>query len=67
VLAAALTADALTGSAIGFFGLAELEPLPVGPIAFIAAYALVCSLVLNDVVKTVLTERLWIAPRRVQV
>ncbi len=65
VLMAALTADALIGSAIGFFGLAELGPLPLGQIAFIAAYALVCSLVLNDVVKSVLIERLWIAPRQV--
>ena len=64
VLAAALSADALVGVAIGLLGLAELAPLPAGQIAFIAAYALVCSLLLNDGVKCVLTERLWIAPRR---
>lgn len=65
VLVAALTADALIGAAIGYFGLAELGPLPSGQIAFVAAYALVCSLFLNDIVKSVLTSRLWIAPRRI--
>ena len=66
VLVAALTADALVGLAIGFFGLAELGPLPLGQIAFIVAYALVFSLVPNDIVKSVLTERLWAGPRRRQ-
>jgi magnesium-transporting ATPase (P-type) len=59
VLAAALTADALAGSAIGLFGLAELSPLPLGQIGFIAGYALVFSLGPNDVVKSVLIDRLW--------
>ncbi|MCC6915864.1 plasma-membrane proton-efflux P-type ATPase [Nitrosomonas sp.] len=66
VLAAALAADALIGSSIGFFGLAELDPLPSGQIAFIAAYAFTCSLVLNDMVKTFFIERLWIEPRRIR-
>jgi plasma-membrane proton-efflux P-type ATPase len=64
VLVAALTTDALVGSAIGLFGLADLRPLPFWQIAFIVAYALVCSLVPNDIVKSVLTERLWITPRQ---
>jgi len=66
VLAAALAADALIGTAIGFFGMAELGPLPLGQIVLTAAYALICSLTLNDIVKSVLTEHLWIAPRRIQ-
>ncbi|HSB24698.1 MAG TPA: plasma-membrane proton-efflux P-type ATPase, partial [Burkholderiaceae bacterium] len=64
VLAVALAADALIGVAIAHFGLAELGPLPFEQIAFVGAYALVCSLLLNDIVKVVLTERLWTAPRR---
>jgi plasma-membrane proton-efflux P-type ATPase len=64
VLIAALTADALVGSFVGSFGLAELKPLPLEQIAFVAASALVCSLGPNDLVKTVLTERLWTAARR---
>ncbi len=64
VLAAALAADALVGTAIGLFGLAELAPLPPAQIAFIAACAAACSLLPNDLVKSVLTERLWMAPRR---
>jgi H+-transporting ATPase len=64
VLVAALTADMLVGCAIGLCGLADLGPLPFGQIAFIAAYALVCSLVPNDLVKSFLTERLWTAPRK---
>jgi hypothetical protein len=33
--------------------------LPLQVIVFVAGYALVCSLGPNDLVKTVLTERLW--------
>ncbi|HTS89903.1 MAG TPA: plasma-membrane proton-efflux P-type ATPase [Gemmatimonadales bacterium] len=64
VLVAALIADALTGSTIGFVGLADLGPLPLMQILFIAGYAMVCSLLFNDAVKVVLTERLWTAPRQ---
>jgi H+-transporting ATPase len=65
VLAVALTADALIGVTIAHFGLAELGPLPLQQIAFVGASALLCSLVLNDIVKVVLTERLWTARRRI--
>jgi hypothetical protein len=63
VLVAALAADAIVGTAIGTFGLAELEPLPVSQTAFIAGYALVCSLGPNDLVKSILTKRLWTTTR----
>ena len=66
VLVVALTADALIGVTIAHFGLAELGPLPLQPIAFVGACALLCSLLLNDVVKVVLTERLWTARRRME-
>jgi H+-transporting ATPase len=65
VLVAALIADALVGFAIGLFGLADLERLPPGQIVFIAGYALVCSLIPNDIVKSLLIERLWIAPAEI--
>jgi H+-transporting ATPase len=55
VLAAALGGDACVGVWIGAHGLAELRPLPPSQTAFIAGYALVCLLGLNDLVKTVLT------------
>ena len=65
VLAIALAADALIGSAIGFFGLPGLSPLSLGQIVGTATYALICSLGLNDIVKSILINRLWIAPRRI--
>ena len=58
VLVGALVADAVVGAAIGAFGLAELRPLPPGQIAFIATFALVCCLGPNDLLKSVLVERL---------
>ncbi len=59
VLQAALGAEGLVGVAIGVFGLAELAPLPPRLIALVAAYALVCSLGPNDLIKLILTRRLW--------
>jgi plasma-membrane proton-efflux P-type ATPase len=57
VLAIALAADALVGVAIGFHGLAELRPLPLGDSAIVFGYAAVCTLGINDVVKTILGRR----------
>jgi magnesium-transporting ATPase (P-type) len=59
VLGAALTADALAGLAISVYGLGELRPLPLAQTAFIAICALVCCLGPNDLIKSVLTARLW--------
>ncbi|WP_296225627.1 HAD-IC family P-type ATPase [Ralstonia sp. UBA689] len=53
-LAAALIADACVGLVIGLYGLGELQPLPASQVAFIAGYALVISLLVNDAVKRVL-------------
>jgi plasma-membrane proton-efflux P-type ATPase len=57
VLTAALLADGLIGVAIGAYGLAELRPLPIVQTALIVAYALVCSLGINDFVKCMLIGR----------
>ena len=56
-LAIALFADACAGLFIGVRGLAELAPLPWHEIAFIAAYAFVFSLGINDFVKRALLVR----------
>jgi hypothetical protein len=64
VLGTALAGDGLVGVAVSSFGLADLPPLRLGQMAFIAAYALVCCLGPNDLVKVVLTERLWTAAKR---
>ena len=57
LLLAALTGDACVGAVIGLHGLAELAPLPLGQMACIVGYALVCSLAVNDYVKSVLIAR----------
>jgi hypothetical protein len=54
-----LTADACVGLAIAMFGVGELQPLALGPTAWIVSYALVCSLGPNDVLKSMLITRLW--------
>jgi hypothetical protein len=59
ILVAALVGDALIGAAIGSFGLAELHPVPFAQTAVIIVYALVCSLGVNDLLKTYLVDRLW--------
>ena len=59
VLTGALIADAGAGLLIGFYGLAEMRPLPLVQSAFIVGYAIICSLIVNDFVKTMM-----IAPRR---
>jgi hypothetical protein len=48
---------------IGIYGLAELEPLPLGQTALIIGYALACSLLVNDFVKVALLACLQ-NPRR---
>ncbi len=65
VLAVALFADACAGILIGLYGLAEMRPLPFGQSLFIVGYAIVCSLGVNDLVKTVLVgrDRLFSATR----
>lgn len=57
-LLASLAADGGIGLLIGLHGLAALRPLPPNQVALIVGYALVCSLFLNDVVKTVLAARM---------
>ena len=54
VLAIALFADACAGVLIGLTGLAEMQPLPLDQTLFVVAYAIVCSLGVNDLVKRVL-------------
>ncbi len=66
MLAAALVADLGLGVLIGAHGLAELRPLPFGESAFIFGYAAICSLGLNDLVKSLLTARAVGRPRRVK-
>lgn len=57
VLAAALLADAFLGILIGVYGLAELRPLPLDQTALIVSYALVCSLGVNDFIKSAFMAR----------
>jgi magnesium-transporting ATPase (P-type) len=52
VLACALLADAALGVLIGMHGLADLSPLPLRETAVILTVAAICSLGLNDLVKT---------------
>ncbi len=68
LLVAALTTDACVGAVIGGYGLADLRPLPLGQMVVIIAYALICSLLVNDLVKSALVARLWNTPKaRLQV
>ena len=60
-LSAALGADAVAGLAIGYFGLAELKPIPLQQTAFIVGFALVTSLLANDAIKTVLMRRMGLS------
>jgi plasma-membrane proton-efflux P-type ATPase len=57
VLAIALALDGLAGLAIGRTGLAELHPLPASLTGLIFIYALVCSIGVNDLVKTAMIAR----------
>jgi magnesium-transporting ATPase (P-type) len=57
VLAAALAADAGAGVLIGVAGLAEMKPLPLVRIGLVVAYAFFASLLVNDVIKTMLIGR----------
>jgi magnesium-transporting ATPase (P-type) len=59
LLSAALAGDACVGLVIAMFGVGELQPLALGPTALIVAYALVCSLGPNDLIKSTLIARLW--------
>ena len=54
VLSLALIADASVGILIGLHGLAEMKPLPPVQSGFILAYALICSLGVNDLVKRII-------------
>ena len=53
-LTLALAVEACVGAVIGIFGLGDLRPLPPGQVLFVAAFALLCSLTLNDRVKLLL-------------
>jgi H+-transporting ATPase len=53
-LSLGLAADACAGVLVSVHGLAELRPLPASELAVVVGYALVCSLLLNDLVKRML-------------
>jgi hypothetical protein len=57
-LAASLTVAAIGGAIIGFFGVAELSPLPLADSACIFGYAVFCTLGPNDLVKSFLCARI---------
>ncbi len=57
ILAAALLVDASVGILIGAYGLTELRPLPLIQTALIVSYALVCSLGINDFIKSAFIAR----------
>ena len=57
VLSLVLAADAGIGVFIGAHGLGELSPLPWGQMAAVVAYALVCTLAINDPIKLALIAR----------
>ncbi|HSN24719.1 MAG TPA: HAD-IC family P-type ATPase, partial [Kofleriaceae bacterium] len=57
ILAIALAADVLAGTAVGWHGLAELGPLPLRVSALVFAYAAVCCLAVNDALKVALLGR----------
>ncbi len=57
VLSLVLVADAGIGIVIGAHGLGELAPLPWGQMAAVVAYALVCTLAINDPIKLALIAR----------
>lgn len=58
LLAAALAADLLLGTAATYTGLAGLAPLPAGQILALLAYSMLACLVLNDAIKAALIRRL---------
>jgi H+-transporting ATPase len=62
-LMAALTADALTGTALTFVGLPGLTPLPGSQMLAIFVYAMFSCLVVNDAVKVAMIK--WGAPSSV--
>lgn len=55
--AAGLAADAVIGAFVGVHGIAEMRPLRIAEGAFVFAFAAVCSLGPNDVVKSLLIAR----------
>jgi plasma-membrane proton-efflux P-type ATPase len=59
ILVTALLADTCIGVLIGLFGLAELRPLPLTQTAAIIGFALVCSLGINDLIKSTFLARYW--------
>jgi len=62
-LAASLAAAFVVGVVVGLHGVAELAPLPVAVSAVIFAYAAICSLGPNDLVKSILSARALGVPR----
>ena len=57
-LIAALTADALVGTALALVGLPGLAPLPWEQMLAIFGFAMVSCLVVNDAIKVILIKRL---------
>jgi H+-transporting ATPase len=53
----ALGLDLIAGATIGAVGIPGLAPLPVGQILIVLAYALVFSLLVNDMIKGLLVKR----------
>jgi H+-transporting ATPase len=56
-LLAAIAVDLMVGTLIATLGLPGLKPLPLTITAFVAAYALVCALIVNDFLKYVVIRR----------
>ena len=59
-LMAALTADALTGTALTLVGISGLDPLPWWQVLVIFGYAMIACLVVNDALKVALIK--WRVP-----
>jgi len=59
-LMAALTADALAGTALTFAGLPDLTPLPAWQLLAMLGFAMVSCLIVNDALKVVLIR--WLVP-----
>jgi plasma-membrane proton-efflux P-type ATPase len=59
-LVAALTADALAGTALTFVGLPDLSPLPAWETLAVFGYAMVSCLLVNDAIKVVMIK--WRVP-----
>ncbi|MDE2605969.1 MAG: plasma-membrane proton-efflux P-type ATPase [Burkholderiales bacterium] len=58
LLATAMASELVIGTIVSQLGIAELHPLPLAQVLLLLAYAMACSLLLNDPVKVGLMRRL---------